>query len=152
MEPTTLRVLVIDDDASVRESIAELLSFLGHDVDEAGSGAAGLVLYERQHHDVVLTDLRMPGLSGWDVIEELRRLDPDVRTVLCTASATSAVIERARLAEVPVLFKPIRLDELQAVLRPRLRGASGVPTTIVPASGPVARAATLLVLAAGEAG
>jgi threonine aldolase len=112
-------VLVIDDDASVRESIVDLLSFLGHHVDEASNGADGIELFACRRHDVVMTDLRMPGLTGWDVIEQVRRIDPEARVVLCTASATSAVIERARLAELPVVFKPIRLSELQAVIRTR---------------------------------
>lgn len=144
-------MLLIDDDASVRESIVELLRFLGHHVEEASSGAEGIALFDHRRHDVVVTDLRMPGLSGWDVVEQVRRIDPDARVVLCTASATSVVIERARLAEVPVVFKPIRLAELQAVLRPRLCGGSGLGPRIEPYVRRTTHSARMLALVGGGA-
>lgn len=150
MDTGAIRVLVIDDDASVRESIVDLLSFLGHHVDEASNGADGIELFACQRHDVVMTDLRMPGLTGWDVIEQVRRIDPEARVVLCTACATSAVIERARLAELPVVFKPIRLSELQAVIRPRLRGGSGLATPIAHGGARSRRALALVAAGAGQ--
>lgn len=126
MENEPLRVLIIDDDPSVRELLRDVVQFLGHEVEMAADGYEGLALFDPERHDVVVTDLQMPGLTGWDVIDRLRMLHGDVRVVIVTASATSATVERARLAHIPVVHKPVRIDELQAALRPRLSGASGI--------------------------
>jgi CheY-like chemotaxis protein len=89
----------------------------------------------------------MPDVSGWDVIERVRAIDPDVRVVLCTATATNTVVERARLHGIVLLRKPVQIDELQVALRPRLSGASGLPARLVDAVRRRARLRRLLTLA-----
>lgn len=110
------RVLLIDDDASVREVLSDALQFLGHEVSVAADGRAGLDLFARERYDVVVTDLSMPELSGWDVIERVREADPAIPLVIITGAATDEDIERARQARIPVLRKPVRLEDLGSVV------------------------------------
>ncbi|MBI4254904.1 MAG: GAF domain-containing protein [Candidatus Rokubacteria bacterium] len=81
------RILVIDDDADVRETTVDLLATEGHRVSQAASGAEGVSMFRAQRHDVVFTDLGMPGMTGWEVAEAIKALDPTTRIVLLTGWA-----------------------------------------------------------------
>jgi CheY-like chemotaxis protein len=124
MHATPLRILVIDDDEQVRETLSDIVRYLGHEIDVAASCEEGLALYGEIRHDAILTDLQMPRLTGWDVIERVRAVDPDARIALCTAMATNAIVEQARSLGIVLLRKPVHIEELQAAVRPRLCGAS----------------------------
>ncbi|MBI2218135.1 MAG: response regulator [Candidatus Rokubacteria bacterium] len=152
MHTTALRVLVLDDDEQVRETLYDIISFLGHEPELAATGDEAVSLFARGRHDAVVTDLQMPDVSGWEVIERVRAIDPDVRIVLCTATATNMVVERARLHGIVLLRKPVQIDELQVALRPRLSGASGLPARLVDAVCRHTRLRRLLVLAPEAAG
>jgi len=113
----TRRILLIDDDATVRQTLAGLLRAIGHSVAEASSGPEGLQSLEREPPDCVLTDLGMPGMSGWEVAREVRRRHPALPVLLLTgwgeqptgAAAPGEGVNR-------ILGKPIRLGELQAAI------------------------------------
>ena len=119
-----LRILIVDDDDSVREILADFVSCLGHEALVAANGGDGIARYEREHPDIVVTDLVMPRLSGWDVIAHVRRLDPRARIVIVTGAASSADVARARDASVGLLQKPIRVADLDAALRAAVGGAT----------------------------
>jgi two-component system chemotaxis response regulator CheY len=70
------RALVIDDDASVRQVLRFLLAAFGYESQPAAAGASGLAQFVKGGWDVVLTDLEMPEMSGWQVIEAIRQRDP----------------------------------------------------------------------------
>ena len=66
------RVLVVDDDHSARAFVCEMLKSLGYETDDVEGGVQGLALLERLHDDIIITDLRMPNMSGWDVLKAVR--------------------------------------------------------------------------------
>ncbi|PYM54347.1 MAG: hypothetical protein DMD79_24730, partial [Candidatus Rokuibacteriota bacterium] len=72
----TPRLLVIDDEPAMRETVCELLRFLGYDVEAARDEADGLARLARERFDLVVTDLHMPHLDGWDVLESARAIAP----------------------------------------------------------------------------
>ena len=110
-------LLVIDDEPACRHTFGYLLRRLGHRVDEAESGMAGLALLRQTPVDLVLTDLRMPGLTGWEVARQAKTLHPGIPVVLVTASAhTIARDQPERQFVDAVLAKPCGVAELQAVL------------------------------------
>jgi CheY-like chemotaxis protein len=118
---------VIDDDRTVREVLADVLTFCGHTVTMAASGEAGIAAFERERHDVVLTDLLMPGLTGWDVITRVRDVDPGVPVLMVSGALGTADLERAAALGVQVLHKPVRLEQLQRAVHrmaPRERAAA----------------------------
>ncbi|MGH7820098.1 MAG: response regulator, partial [Candidatus Binatia bacterium] len=116
-----LRVLLVDDDARVRESCNLMLRHLGHTVVSAASGEAALGHIATEAWDVVLLDLHLggTGLDGRDVLHEIGKRRPDVlrRTFLATGDPTSATVrELERTLGVRVLAKPFGVDELRLAL------------------------------------
>ena len=109
-------MLLIDDDQNVREVLAHLLSSFGYECLTAADGVSGLALFEQGGWDLVLTDIAMPAMSGWTVVETIRRRAPLLPIVLITGLAQPAVMERARASRLPIITKPFRFDPLRAVL------------------------------------
>lgn len=107
------RVLVVDDEADLREVIGEVLGAAGYEVTTAASGAEALSLLDSRRFDVVTMDLRMPGLSGRETLEKMRRVAPEVVPVVVSGYATPddrrAV---AALGAYDVVAKPFDIDRL----------------------------------------
>ena len=111
----TRRVLLIDDQPDVRESVSDMLKALGHTVRVAADGKAGLQLVQDGTFDVVLTDLRMPGMDGLDVAKRVRTLRPAVPVVLLTGWGT--LFEHAEPEAVAVVLpKPPTLQSLSEAI------------------------------------
>ena len=108
------RVLIIDDDPDIREAVTEVLSLEGHEVYSAAEGEQGLVRCRQARPDLVLLDLMMPGMNGWDFLKSLRRDEELGRTPVVVVSALG------RVPELPVsgyLPKPFGLDAMIALVR-----------------------------------
>jgi CheY-like chemotaxis protein len=111
------RLLVIDDEEPVRKSISELLRAVGHSVMEVGSGEEGLAFLADQRVDLVITDLGMPGMTGWEVVRCIRKLDPPIPVVLLTGWGEQPPEgDTERVPADRLLIKPVLLEELQAVI------------------------------------
>jgi len=117
MEWRQPRLLVIDDDPNVRSVLRDLLSGFGYLVNEASGGAEGVALFRRGGYDLVLTDLAMPGMSGWNVADAVRSLSATTPVILVTGSATDLDTQRADALGVVILHKPVPLEELQRAVR-----------------------------------
>jgi CheY-like chemotaxis protein len=112
----SLDILLIDDDPAFRTVVGTLLRRLGHRVEEAASGAAGLALLSQTPVDLVLTDLRMPGLTGWEVARVAKSLHPGLPVVLVTGSAATLPPDQPERQFVDVILaKPCGAADLQAV-------------------------------------
>jgi DNA-binding response OmpR family regulator len=110
---TRTRVLVVDDDADTRELIALVLSQAGYDVDDAADGFAALAKVSRYRPDLVLTDLRMPGMHGVDLLQRIRRIHGDVPVIIATGLETWDLCTAAEsYGAVSCLIKPIDLEDL----------------------------------------
>jgi DNA-binding NtrC family response regulator len=107
------RVLVIDDDAGVRESMRRMLSHAGFTVRVAETGEEGFELARDGAFDVVLSDMRMPGLSGLDVLRQLRDVRVDASFIIMTGFGTiDTAVEAMKLGAVDFVQKPFFRDEL----------------------------------------
>jgi signal transduction histidine kinase/ActR/RegA family two-component response regulator len=121
------RILVIEDEPSLRAILADLLSGLGHQVDEAGSGQAAMTRLERDTYDLVTLDLKLPDRDGKELWEWLRERDPGLagRVVFVTGDTMSAETQRfLQEAGRPVLSKPLSIDQIM-----RMIGAMLAPTS-----------------------
>jgi signal transduction histidine kinase len=116
--PTTgARVLVIDDEASVANVVRRGLERAGYAVEVAHSGDEGLRSVAETPFDLVLLDLNMPGMTGAEVLRQLRGRDPHVPVVVCSGFGTAEVAEGVRdLGVAGFLHKPFRLGELSRVV------------------------------------
>jgi CheY-like chemotaxis protein len=111
-----LRALVIDDNASVCEALCELLWMIGFEASGAMSGPQGLALFDQRAFDLVTTDLMMPGMTGWEVVEAVRKRAPATQIIMITGSVSNLDMDRARAMSLALLPKPLRLEDLRRAL------------------------------------
>jgi CheY-like chemotaxis protein/anti-sigma regulatory factor (Ser/Thr protein kinase) len=122
------RILVIDDEAGVRDALMEMLSTHSHLVTGAASGPEGLALLERHHFDLVLTDLGMPGMTGWEVARRVKAHRPETPVVLITGWGASIDADQQRRSGVDlILFKPFQMEELFSALQVLAGGSKRKP-------------------------
>ena len=113
----SLRVLVIEDDETARKQMAKAIRKEGYEVLAAEDGRAGVDIFEKEHPEIVITDLKMPGLGGLEVMQTVKRLSPNVPVVLITAfGGVDAAILALREGVLDYLTKPLDLDQLTLVL------------------------------------
>lgn len=111
-------VLLVDDEVEFISALAERLSFRGIRARTAGGGEEALAAIEREPPQVVVLDLMMPGMSGIEVLQELRRTHPDIKVILLTGhGSTREGMEGMRLGAFDYLMKPLSIDELMEKLR-----------------------------------
>ena len=118
------RVLVVDDEPKVLATLSELLKSAGHAVTATASGAAGLAAYAPGRYDLVLSNLGMAGMNGWQFAERLRAVDPRA-TILFITGWGLRDEDRSRLAALGIrrcLYKPVQPDELDAAIQDTLAG------------------------------
>jgi two-component system response regulator RegA len=110
-------VLIVEDDAVLRARLARALRDRGLEVREAKDGAAALALAREDPPEHAVVDLRMPGLSGLDVVQGLKAIDPSTRIVVLTGYGSIATaLEAVRLGAVDYLSKPADADQILAAL------------------------------------
>jgi len=107
------RILIIDDDDAVRESLGRMLRSAGHAVETAANGEEGLAAARGTAYDVILSDMRMPGISGLDVLQRLREQRVDSAFIVMTGFGTiDTAVEAMKLGAVDFVQKPFLRDEL----------------------------------------
>jgi two-component system response regulator HydG len=100
-------ILVIDDNETVREGLAHTIKKMGHDAVAAASGAAGVEAFRGRRADFVITDLKMEGMDGVEVLRAIRAIDPDVPIMLITAFGTvETAVEAMKLGAFDFITKP----------------------------------------------
>jgi len=111
------RILIIDDEEILRDAAAEALRRAGHEVDAFDAGRPALDAFAQSGYDLVISDLRMPGMDGTAVLEEARRLAPDVPFIIVTAFGTvETAVGAMKKGAYDFIIKPYRLEELEALV------------------------------------
>ena len=111
------RILVVDDEASQRQLLGGFLQSLGMQVEEAGSAEEALKLIRRSAPNIVLLDVRLPGISGIDALPEIRKIAGDLPVLLITAHADlRQAVAAMKTGADDYLAKPLDLDELEVVI------------------------------------
>lgn len=133
--PRPRRALVVDDEPSLREVMVTMLETLGVRADAVASGVEALAQLARGSYDLVVTDLVMPRMTGWEVIAAIRERGLGVAVVLASGSISN--LEESSRAEdlgVVVLRKPFRIGELAEAVAAATRQAAGAPAPPVGAT------------------
>src|ERR1039458_547582 len=112
------RILVVDDQEMIRDSLAATLVREGHEVIAAGDGpAAGSKLSSRDRFDLLISDMKMPKMTGIELLAEAKRLRPDMPVVLMTAFATvSTAVEAMKLGAYDYIQKPFDGEEIKLLV------------------------------------
>ena len=117
-----IKILVIDDDESLRRVLEYNLAQEGYAVLTAGSGEQGLELLKKEGADVVVTDVRMPGMDGLQVMEAIRKHDPNIQVIILTAfGSIEMAVEAMKAGAFHYISKPFNRDELKLTIQRALK-------------------------------
>jgi len=112
------RILLIDDDTNTANGLMKILLKGGYDVSCMYMGKDGLKLIESEHFDIVITDMKLPDISGFSIIEKVKKKDVNIPVVIITAfSSLQTAIDAMKKGADDYLIKPINIDELELVLK-----------------------------------
>jgi excisionase family DNA binding protein len=115
LRPEHPRVLVVDDEASIRDLLAKTLALAEYDVDTAADASTALTRVRAAEYDLLIADLRMPGMDGLTLIREAKRLKTDLPVIIITGFSTeSSAIEAVNLGVAGYLTKPFRVPQVLA--------------------------------------
>src|SRR4051812_2256200 len=111
------RILIVDDESTIRNALARFLRERGYEVHECGSGPAALAVLTQEHFAVMLCDIRMPEMSGLDVVPRAIEIDRDLAVLMLTAvNDASAATDALGNGALDYLVKPVALTDLQAAV------------------------------------
>ncbi len=145
--PGGLRILFADDEAHLRDLMQMELPRMGHEVTVCPDGAAALKALERGPYDAALLDMKMPGLTGIEVLGKVKQISPETQVIILTGHATvDTAVQALRLGAFDYLTKPCKWAELEVLLarvaerrdlsnknvalETRLKAAEGTPTLV----------------------
>jgi two-component system response regulator PilR (NtrC family) len=115
------RILVVDDERSIRELLAIVLGREGYDVRLAENGRSAIEVLEREPIDILISDIKMPDMSGVEVLRAAKRVDQDILGIMITAFAsTETAVEAMRLGACDYLSKPFDIDLLKMKVREKI--------------------------------
>ena len=118
MEEHKSKILVIEDEKNMREILKILLEGEGYEVSTATDGVEGLGWINREIFDLIITDIKMPGLDGFQVLKKAQELSPETLVIMITAfGTTESAIESMKLGAYDYLHKPFKIDEIRLVVK-----------------------------------
>ncbi len=138
------RILIVDDEAAIRESLEEALRTDGYEVSGAETGEAALAMLHNESFDLVVTDLKMPGVSGLELLQALRNQGRETPIIMMTAYGdVDTAVESMRLGAYDFIQKPFKLGTMRSQVRAALRatrpGDIDMPAQEAPAERPRTR-------------
>ena len=126
------KILIIDDEKSIRNTLRDILTYEKFEVDEAGDGAEGIRKAESGNFDLILCDIKMPKMDGIEVLEKLHEINPDIPVVMISGHGTiETAVEAIKKGAFDFISKPPDLNRLLVTLRNALDRNSLVQETRV---------------------
>lgn len=117
MEAAKRKILLVEDEAVVRESVCDWLNEDGYDVECVETGEEALEKMKKEDYEVLVLDLRLPGIDGLQVFEQAKEMRPDTKGVIITAYPSKETQEKAkRLGLLEYLSKPFKVDDLEKLI------------------------------------
>jgi two-component system, NtrC family, nitrogen regulation response regulator NtrX len=111
-------ILVIDDEKSIRNTLQEVLEYENHKVDLATNGSEGLELYDKGGYDIVLCDIKMPGMDGIEVLDKMHELNHDVPVIMISGHGNiDTAVEAIKKGAYDFIEKPLDLNRLLVSIR-----------------------------------
>ncbi len=112
-----MRILIIDDDDQLRKSFVKLLTEEGYSVESAPSGEAGLELVHRNVPDLVVLDMRLPGMNGFETFQSIHEMEPRLPVIIMTAyGTTETAIEATKMGAFDYVLKPFDIPDMLKVI------------------------------------
>lgn len=112
------RILIVDDDQAMRLALSESLESCGYDIGTAENGKEALDIFNKRKFDLVVTDMKMPEMTGIEVLQGVKKLSHDIPVILITAYGTvNTAVEAMKEGAAEFIMKPFSLDDLEAVVK-----------------------------------
>ena len=116
------RILVMEDDKTISTALEMILTEAGYDVDVAGTGENALELFDQKPFDLIIADLKLPGISGMEVIKQVKEKNPKVEVIVITGVGTQPIAEEAlELGAHDFLPKPFTDDQIKTAIDEALK-------------------------------
>jgi two-component system response regulator (stage 0 sporulation protein F) len=113
----TASILVVDDEENAREGLSKILSKEGYKVETAANGKEAIDSLKRQRYDLVITDMRMPLMDGFEVLREIKKMDENIGVIMITAyGEVESYLEAMNMGAFEYINKPVRVNELKRVI------------------------------------
>ena len=113
----TVSILVVDDEENAREGLSKILSKEGYSVETAANGKEAIDIIKDQSLDLVITDMRMPMMDGFEVLREIKKLNETIGVIMVTAyGEVESYLEAINLGAFEYINKPVRVNELKRVI------------------------------------
>ena len=128
------RILIADDHDALRRGLVRALTEAGHEVDEAPNGNAAIERLHEGHFDVVLSDLKMGGSDGIDVLRTAKALHPSTAVILMTAfGSVNTAVEAMKIGAFDYVQKPFEIEEMEVKIEKALEHPADAPRDRLPA-------------------
>lgn len=112
------RLLVIDDEKNIRITLSQCLEMADYIVDTAVNGEHGLTKFSEEKYDVVLLDMKMPGIDGMETLRRIKTLDPMQNVIMITAHGTiETAVEAMKLGAIDYIRKPFTPEEIRSIVK-----------------------------------
>lgn len=116
-------ILVVDDEENAREGLSKILSKEGYVVETAANGKEAIDTIKRQNFDLVITDMRMPLMDGFEVLREIKKMSDEIGVIMITAyGEVESYLEAMNMGAFEYINKPVRVNELKRVITKVLEG------------------------------
>ncbi|MHB8174727.1 MAG: sigma-54-dependent transcriptional regulator [Nitrospirota bacterium] len=110
-------ILVVDDEENAREGLSKILSKEGYRVETAANGKEAIDNLKDQRYDLVITDMRMPLMDGFEVLREIKKMDENIGVIMITAyGEVESYLEAMNMGAFEYINKPVRVNELKRVI------------------------------------
>lgn len=119
--PMAYKVLVVDDQFGIRVLLQEVLQREGYEVFQAPNGETALEIVQRDDPDLILLDMKIPGMDGLEILRNIRKLDVDTKVIMMTAYGELDLIHEAmEMGAIAHFTKPFDIDELRKAVKEQL--------------------------------
>lgn len=115
------KLLIVEDEETLRESLRRVLHHEGYEVDSVESSEAALEVIRDKHYDIVITDIILPGMNGIDLVRTCRKRNPEIILIVITAFASiETAVEAIRAGAYDYLIKPVIHEEIKKIIKAAL--------------------------------
>lgn len=116
------KLLIVDDQNGIRALLVEVFSSEGYKTFQASNGKLALEIVRKESPDLVLLDMKIPGMDGLDILKHIKKIDPDIKVIMMTAYGELDMIKEATdLGALMHFTKPFDIDELRQAVNDQLR-------------------------------
>lgn len=118
MDDYTAKILVVEDEKHMREVLSMLLEGEGYSVETAKDGLEGIKKLEKDIYDIIITDIKMPGADGFDILKKSREVSPETLVIMITAFGTvESSIDAMKQGACDFIHKPFKIDEIRFIVK-----------------------------------